>query len=377
MKNLGVYIHIPFCAQKCAYCDFYSLPGLNPGDYADAVIRQIEASHGFTDGKTVDTVFFGGGTPSYIPANDIKRILDAVKINMTVSPDAEISIEANPGTLDETKLNTYLEAGINRMSLGLQSANDDELKLLSRIHTKEQFEDSYTLARKTGFKSINIDVMYALPFQTKEKLHNTLEYVTSVNPEHLSVYGLKIEPETPFGRRKDIFDIIPDDDTQADMYLDLCGFLEKHGYAQYEISNFSKPGFECRHNLKYWNCEEYAGFGPGAYSLIGHSLFSYKKDLASFIKDPVNLSSLIDENEYITDDGMENQFIMLSFRLSRGLDEKKFAEEFGVSFTEKYGGKIDKYLKTGIVKKTDTGYALTRKGMLVSNYYLSDILDFN
>ena len=255
MEKLSIYIHVPFCVRKCEYCDFYSLCDLSlREDYVEALIAQIKDFRSEAKNKLVDTIYFGGGTPSLLTGEEILRILKTVRSVFRVSDDAEITMEANPGTLDPEKLSAYHTAGVNRLSLGLQSADPRELKRLGRIHTREEFENSFLLARLEGFQNINVDIMYAIPNQTEQTLSATLDYVIALDPDHISFYGLKIEPETPFGRDENIEASLPVEDTQADMYLNSAQKLEEAGFLQYEISNFSKPGFECRHNLKNWKC---------------------------------------------------------------------------------------------------------------------------
>ena len=377
MNALGVYIHIPFCARKCAYCDFYSLPGRDPSGYADAVVRQIKSHRNDFKDKFVDTIYIGGGTPTFIPPDDILKILMALHSYAEVSPDAEVTIEANPGTIDGARLSTYRLAGINRLSIGLQSADREELFLLSRIHTVDEFENSFLLARMEGFENINIDIMYALPFQTQSKLTKTLEYVADMNPEHVSFYGLKIENETPFGSFPNIDATLPNEEAQVKMYLGACKFFKSHGLDQYEISNFAKPGFECRHNVKYWTSNDYIGFGPGAHSMINRRMFSYKKDLSLYMQYSSDDAALLDDNYDMTLKEMAVQYVMLAFRLSRGVSKNEYASRFGMDFDEKYLDKLRPFIDKKLVLVKDDGYSLSRRGMLVSNLILSEILDFD
>ena len=285
-------------------------------------------------------------------------------------------MEANPGTLDPEKLSAYHEAGINRLSIGLQSADPGELKRLGRIHTREDFENSFLLARLEGFQNINVDIMYAIPNQTEQSLSDTLDYVISLDPDHISFYGLKIEPETPFGREENIEDLIPIEDTQADMYLSSTQKLEEAGFLQYEISNFSKPGFECNHNLKNWKCRDYLGFGPAAHSFFEGKRFSYKKDIDAFIADPLQRDDLYDEFGYLTYEDVAWQYVMLGFRLRLGIDIIEYGERFGDDFEARYLEKMTPFIEKQYILKTKTGYRLSRKGLLISNYILSEILEF-
>ncbi len=376
-RHLGIYIHIPFCIRKCAYCDFYSVsePSLCR-DYVKALISQISSFRAAAKNYIVDTVYIGGGTPSVLSGEMMAGILSALRTTFRLSEHCEISMEANPGTLDGEKLAAYREAGINRLSIGLQSADDVELKKLSRIHTREEFESSFLLARLEGFDNINVDIMYALPDQTAESLAETISYVVSLDPEHVSFYGLKIEPETPFGKNPAIEQSLPDEDAQCHMYFNSVRTLESAGFHQYEISNFAKPERECRHNLKYWHLEEYLGFGPAAYSFFDGKLFSYVRDVGRYLITPTDSHALFDEMNIPSLEESATQFVMVCFRLRAGIDIAEYVARFRDDFEARYGQKLLPYIKRGYMKKTDKGYALTRRGMLVSNYILSDILEF-
>ena len=377
MNPIGVYIHIPFCAHKCAYCDFYSLANTDASGYAEAVIRQIKSHKSDFRGRFVDTVYIGGGTPSVIAPTEIAKILEGLRAYTDVATDAEITMEANPGTLDGARLSAYRRAGINRLSMGLQSANDEELFMLSRIHTVEDFENSFLLARMEGFDNINVDIMYALPYQTIGKLTKTLDVVAEMDPEHVSFYGLKIEENTPFGRFPNIERTLPDEETQVRMYINSCKFLESRGLMQYEISNFAKAGRECRHNLKYWNSEDYIGFGPAAHSMIGGRMFSYKKDLAAYMQYSAEDAQLIDENYDMTKKESAVQYVMLALRLTRGVSKSDYRSRFGEDFDEKYLEKMKPFMQKKLIIENDDGYHLSRRGMLISNLILSEILDFD
>ena len=376
-KRLGIYIHIPFCIRKCAYCDFYSVTQMELRDaYVSALIAQIRSFRAAAKNHIVDSVYIGGGTPSILSGEEMTRILSALRMAFRLSDDVEISMEANPGTLDGEKLAAYREAGINRLSIGLQSADNAELGKLSRIHTREEFENSFLLARLEGFQNINIDLMYALPGQTNEKLADTISYVISLNPEHISFYGLKIEPETPFGRDARIQRMLPDEDTQYHMYLTAAKTLESAGYPQYEISNFARVGKECRHNLKYWKCEEYLSFGPAAYSFFDGKMFSYIKDVERYLMNSTDTELLLDEISEPSKEDLATQFVMVGFRLRRGIDIAEYNARFDDDFEARYGKKLTLFIAGRFVVKTPEGYRLSRRGMLISNYILSEILEF-
>ena len=380
VDNLGIYIHVPFCVKKCNYCDFYSCkPNCagNISEYIDALCKHIKAEAPAYRKRTVDTVFIGGGTPSLVLPGDFEKLAKTVKESFDLTQDAEFSMEANPGTLTEEKLRTYKKCGVNRLSIGLQSADDGELKTLGRIHTFDDFKENFLLARRCGFENINVDIMYGLPDESIGKISKTLDKVSEFSPEHISAYCLKIEENTPFFDIKDTLSI-PDDDKICDTYLAICDKLKNCGYEQYEISNFSKVGYRCRHNLKYWNDEEYIGFGPSAHSFFngrryfyGDSTEKYVSTLRSGIL-PLKVSE--NERQKNKEDDAD-EYIMLKMRLSDGIDGEEFFEKFGISFDE-YTGGVQKYILGGYMEKCAGVYRFTPKGFFVSNFILSDILHF-
>lgn len=378
MKKLGVYIHVPFCVHKCSYCDFYSVTQLfEAEEYFRALKEQIMSFKSYLKDWTADSVYIGGGTPSCVDPKYIVETMETLKSVIRFVDNPEITIESNPGTLDTFKIKSYLNCGINRLSLGLQSADDDELKMISRIHDKSGFESSYMLARMLGFRNINVDIMYALPGQKEETLMNTIDYVTSLDPEHISFYGLRVEEGTPLASQEELLAKIPDEDVQYNMYIHAAKRLEKAGYTQYEISNFSKKRMMCRHNCRYWKSGDYIGFGPGAASFINGELYSYTKDLYGFISKPTDYFSNVEKSEKLTLDQQATQYIMLGLRLARGVEAKEYKLRFGRDLEEDYGEKIQKYIDMKYAKRTDKGFRLTRAGLLVSNTILSDILDFS
>jgi oxygen-independent coproporphyrinogen-3 oxidase len=326
-------------------------------------------------GYTVDTIFFGGGTPSLLPTESFIEIMETIYDVFDVSQTAEITIEANPGTLDSKKLAAYREIGVNRLSLGLQSADDGELSLLSRIHTRDEFEHSFMLARMEGFTNINIDLIYGLPRQTTQKLLDSIEYVISLNPEHISFYGLTIEPNTPFGKNKNLKRLLPSEDTQYEMYMEACKRLDEADYLQYEISNFAKREHGCKHNIKYWTGKEYLSFGPAATSFMDNMEYKYVSDIERYIS-CFKRESDIRETEYIfNDQELETRFLMTFFRLRAGISTEEYTRRFGFDFEEKYAEEIEPFLRSGHLVKTKRGFRLTRKGLLISNYILSSILN--
>ncbi len=378
MRVLGLYIHIPFCKRKCNYCDFYSLSctqGTQISEYIDSLSVQFKTqSHLYSD-CVFDTVFLGGGTPSLLSPNDILRLFSAIRENFNIDNNAEISIEANPGTLDKEKLTALRDMGVNRLSIGLQSSFARDLELLGRIHTLSDFERTFSLARSEGFDNINIDIMYALPNQKKADFLKTLDYVVEKSPEHISSYCLKIEKNTPFFKTVDPVSL-PNEDTQYEMYIDMCDILSKSGYEQYEISNFSKMGKRCKHNMKYWLSHEYISFGPGAHSYFNGERYSYSpnlRDYVSAIKDGKLPYAIIQESADIGENEKRDEYVMLKLRLCDGICEAEFKNLFGISVAEAYPD-IEKYIKSGHVLRDNGALHFSPKGFFVSNYILSNIL---
>ena len=282
--RLGIYIHIPFCASKCGYCDFYSCAGAaeRMAEYQQALLEHIEESAGRIAPAYIDTVYFGGGTPSFYGAARLIELLDAVKATGRLLKRAEVTVEVNPDSVRLHDLRALRKAGFNRLSIGMQSANNDILKMIGRRHSYRQVEMAVENARTAGFDNISLDLIYGLPSQTRSDWADTLAKALALRPEHISGYGLKLEEGTPMYALKDS-PLIPSDDEQADMYLCMVEELRHYGYEQYEISNFSIPGYESRHNLKYWQLDDYMGFGPGAHSCIGRTRYSYVRDLDRYL----------------------------------------------------------------------------------------------
>lgn len=380
-KALGIYLHIPFCAKKCAYCDFYSFApeGENFIErYVSAMMLQIEDMAGSCRDYVIDTVYFGGGTPTMLPIRQFRRLFESVRRNFKLSKNVEITVEANPGTVNLHTLKTIRKLGVNRLSFGMQSAIDSELKALGRIHTACQFEESFKNARKAGFDNISVDVMYGIPDQTLSSLTKTLEYLCNLAPEHISFYCLKLEKGTPFYENRENL-TLPDDDTEYDMYTESVRLLTDNGFCRYEMSNFSVPGKESRHNLKYWNCDEYLGIGASAHSYFGGRRFSIARDAMAYIDSmeiPEAGIEIYEENRTIENEESMNEYVMLRMRLDEGINIGEFKRRYGVNFYDKFGKYFDEYIPDGFVKKDGGRYAFTTKGMFVSNYILSTILDF-
>ncbi|MCQ2456834.1 MAG: radical SAM family heme chaperone HemW [Clostridia bacterium] len=382
-KRLGLYIHIPFCRSKCAYCDFNSaVPGSEElmSRYVSALISHMESYKDGAKEYSPDTVFIGGGTPTVLPTGELARLIKAIRRIFDVTKKAEFTVEANPATVTLKSLKQLKRLGVNRLSIGLQSADNNELKALSRIHTRGQFVETFKMARAAKFDNINVDLMFGIPYQTYDSLMHTIDFVTRLGPEHISLYNLKIEPGTPFFENRDkVRELSADEDTEYAMYTAAIDLLASRGYAQYEISNFARPGYKCIHNLKYWNCEEYLGFGVSAHSYFNGNRFAFIPDIKQYMPAVEDLTSnipLTSENEHLETRERMGEYIMLRLRLCDGLNPKDFAIRFGVSFESMYGAKLKKFLSNGFMTTRNGAYALTPAGMFVSNYILSDILEF-
>lgn len=370
-KQLGIYIHIPFCLKKCDYCDFCSFVGKSReymSRYAAELCRRIEAAGRTADGYTVDTVYFGGGTPSLMSAEDIKRILDAVRSCFDVADGAEITLECNPATADEKYFREIRGLGVNRISMGMQSAIDSELKLLGRAHNREEFLRCFADARAAGFDNVSVDLMYGIPNQTMESLAESAALLVLLSPEHISAYGLMIEDGTPFARRIDELRVA-DDDGQAEMYTYLCDALRRAGYERYEISNFSRKGKESRHNTRYWLGSEYLGFGVAAHSYFGGERYGNSRDIDAFMDG----GDICCEREVIDGDEMRREYVMLRMRMREGISTRDYEERFAKDFWTDFPQARD-WISQGFMTWCDGKVALTDKGALVSNTLLSDML---
>ena len=367
---LGLYIHIPFCRSKCAYCDFYSLPDSESrmDDYCHALERHLAEVAPQASCHLVDTVYFGGGTPSYLGFERLCRLLGTVKKLYKVDKNAEITLEANPDSAGDKKaLKRLRRAGFNRISLGVQATDDETLRAIGRIHTWQQAQDAVAAARKAGFKNLSLDLIYGLPGQTMEQWEKTLSDAVGLLPEHLSCYGLKLEEGTPLYRQRDSL-TLPDDEAQADMYLYAVEYLRQNGYEQYEISNFARPGHASRHNLKYWTLGEYAGFGPGAYSDFGGVRYGYIRDLDRYIAGELVLA----ESEHIPVSEREMEYIMLRLRTTEGMNIREFENRFRRRF-DPLGARLEVYADHGLAQRTEQGWRLTPRGFLVSNQIIGEL----
>ena len=372
-ERLGLYVHIPFCLKKCLYCDFCSFPSYSE-EMMDAYVRRLIADiEGYSAGfdGVVDTVYFGGGTPTLLKERHFGSIFDAIAKGYHIHSDPEISCECNPATVDRKYLESIRNIGINRLSIGLQSANDAELKALGRAHSFSDFLETYESARRAGFDNLSVDLMYGIPEQTVASFGHTLDVVCGLAPEHISAYSLKIEDGTPFGKIRETLSL-PDEDSECDMYA-LCGErLAESGYHKYEISNFAKDGFESRHNIKYWTGEDYLGFGVAAHSYFGGERFANSRDIAAYLcgEDITEQRRVIPQKEQMT------EYVMLRMRMTDGVELSDFKARFGVEL-EEFCGSIDRYVSGGFMKKSDKRVSFTDKGIFVSNTILSHILDFD
>ncbi len=368
--KIGVYVHIPFCVRKCAYCDFLSFPAQKDvqDHYIDALCKQIDAAD---ESRSVASVYIGGGTPSTIDPQQINRILCKLKERFAIEPDAEITIEVNPGTVTKEHFSIYRSAGINRLSIGLQSAWDEELKQLGRIHTYADFMNTYQDALEEGFQNINVDLMTALPGQTAEKLLYSLNKIVNLSPMHISAYSLILEEGTPFYARHEAGDLqVPDEETERNLYYLTGDFLKEHGYHHYEISNFAKPGFESRHNSACWRRQDYLGFGLGAASLCRDERYRNLSDLAAYLEDPCGMEERIRLSKQ---DRME-EYMFLGLRMLDGVSESGFFETFSQGFPECFLEAIEKLLSQGLLARENGYLKLTDEGIDHGNYVFSRFL---
>lgn len=409
MKELELYLHIPFCERKCAYCDFLSAPADLPVriSYIKKLQEEI-AYYGAQYGEyQVSSIFFGGGTPTILEGYQLAAILETVKEHFNITTDAEITVECNPGTLTAGKAEKLVQAGFNRLSMGLQSADDRELQLLGRIHNFAQFLESYDLARKAGFQNINVDLMSALPGQTLKSWQDTLQKVTALRPEHISAYSLIIEEGTPFYERfaedERIREegghprLLPEEDVERQMYELTETFLHTKGYERYEISNYAKPGYECRHNCGYWIRKDYLGLGLGASSLVEHQRFQNTSELKTYLEqeyspqcegqhERIAETIQLQEETGLTQTGHHihietldkksemEEFMFLGLRLMAGISRQQFEKKFQVTLNSVYGEVLRKLKGEQLIEEVAGYVRLTEHGIDVSNYVLAEFL---
>ena len=375
-RELELYIHIPFCARKCAYCDFLSFaaPERVYRDYMDKLMEEICGQGPNFQEYRVSTIFVGGGTPSLLPADLIMELFATLHENFDISLDAEITMEANPGTLTMEKLEVYRQSGVNRLSIGLQSADDKELKYLGRIHSYDSFLKSYQRARQAGFQNINIDLMFAIPGQSYEGWIQNLRTVAKLGPEHISAYSLIIEDGTPFGEKygsEEGRKLLPDEDSEREMYHETKRFLRECGYERYEISNYAKPGRECRHNIGYWTGVPYLGLGLGASSYMNGSRFAVSSDMQQYLEEKPGTFTDV---EKLTKKDMEEEFFYVGLRMTAGVSLPEFERRFGVSAKDVYPGLMEMFVEEKAAVFQGDRFVLTDYGLDVSNYIMAQFL---
>lgn len=371
-RELELYLHIPFCIRKCAYCDFLSwaTSSEKQREYVEALKREIRAWGG-TGEYRVTSVFFGGGTPSVLPGEWLWELMEEVREAFSLETAAEISLEANPGTLDMGKLRAYRQAGINRISLGCQSARDEELALLGRIHTYEEFLESYDLVRRAGFSNVNVDLMSGLPGQRVKDWEDSLEKIAVLGPEHISAYSLIVEEGTPFASMELE---LPSEEEERLMYQRTGEVLGAWGYDQYEISNYAKPGFACRHNVGYWKRSPYLGLGLGAASLLGECRWNNTSSLEAYLAGSGQPESIRENWERLGRKEQMEEFCFLGLRMTEGIDREEFQRLFGRSFQEVYGPVVQRYKTMGLLQESQGRVSLTSSGISVSNRIMADFL---
>ena len=377
-KKVGIYIHIPFCKSKCAYCNFYSLSAFTGGDdlmsdYQTAVIKHIEEYAAQLDGYLIDTVYFGGGTPSHFGASRLINILSALKNSGHVLLDSEITAEVNPGSITKEDLVKLRRAGFNRLSIGVQSSDDTVLESIGRTHTFSDSEATVKDARQAGFKNISVDVIYGLPSHSRDDWANTIGRIAGLKADHISCYGLKIEEGTELYTYKNS-PFLPDEDSQADMYLYAVEVLARFGYKQYEVSNFAKRGYESKHNLKYWLGEEYIGFGPGAHSYVERCRYSFTEDVEKYIEQVELGKNIVEHEEVMSDFENAGEYLMLRLRTVHGISQDEYFSIYRLNM-DLILELLKKYEENGWAQFNDGRWRFTPKGFMLSNKLISEILE--
>ncbi len=370
--SIGLYIHIPFCLRKCRYCDFASFSSVGQDTrtrYIDRLCEEIESYFGQPK-VGVNTVFFGGGTPSLLSPDELSRILSSVRKTFVLMPDAEITMEMNPGTITPDRVRAYAELGVNRASIGCQSFNENELKILGRIHNSADIYDAVNAVRSAGIANFSLDLMYGIPEQTAASFEHTLRSALALEPAHLSVYGLILEEGTPFYEQRAALQL-PSEDEECDMYAKASRILGEHGFSHYEISNYARPGFESRHNLKYWRDEEYIGVGLAAYSYYGKKRYGNTSALDEYLS--------VDYKQYVCGEDITAvdeafEYAMMRLRLAEGFSLTDYRARFGRDFTDGRSEAVERYRSLGYLTVTDDRISLTERGFYISNTILSDLL---
>lgn len=363
--NKGLYVHIPFCIRKCKYCDFISFTSCEYEAYVDALCKELD----MYKGEKIDTVFIGGGTPTILPLNLIEKLFVHINNTFSLSNDTEWTVEANPKTVDSEKLNMMRSLGVNRISLGVQSFNDAELTRIGRVHTAKEAKETISLIARY-FDNFNIDIISALPEQSQESFLRTLDIATSFDPTHISCYSLILEEGTPLFDEHRIKPLnIPDEETEREMYQDAVMLLDSKGYKQYEISNFAKDGYECRHNLKYWNTSDYIGVGIAAHGLLKGVRYENTSDLKSYIN-----GDFCCEKTVLTEEDKIAEYIIMTLRLRSGLNTNEFRNRFNKDFYSEYKMQIERFISLGLLEKTVSGFRLTDEGISLSNTVLCEFV---
>lgn len=375
-QNLGLYIHIPFCRSKCDYCDFYSLAGqedLMP-EYQKALLSHIAECAQLAKKNVVNSIYIGGGTPSWYGAERVKELLSAIGKHFKIARDAEITMEANPDSVNLKDLRKLRRAGVNRISMGMQSACDEELQCIHRPHTARQVADAVAAVRKAKIKNLNLDLIYGLPGQTEESWHNSVEQALALEPEHLSCYGLMVEEGTPLARRVEEGLELPDDDTQAALYLWTVERLAQAGYPQYEVSNFSKSGRQSRHNLKYWMSMPYMGIGAAAHSDFGGCRYSYVPSVEGYIRGVLKGDQLLDSSDQIPERERGSEYLMLRLRTTHGVEEWEYRRTYYMNF-DPIAARLAEYEQHGWATQTEGRWHFTPEGFLLSNRLIGELLE--
>lgn len=370
---MELYVHIPFCVRKCDYCDFLSFSADDQikDRYMNALKAELEAISEQCSNEEVTTIFFGGGTPSVLRKGQIFGVMETVRREFVLSQDCEISIESNPGTLHEAKLREYWESGINRLSIGCQSTSDEELRRLGRIHTFSQFREQYELARRAGFRNINVDLMSAIPGQSIASWKRNLRIVAGMEPEHISAYSLIVEEGTPFYERELS---LPSEEEERQMYAMTAEILGEYGYHRYEISNYAREGMECRHNGGYWRREDYLGVGLGAASLWKNQRFSNTRDMENYLEHSADSEHIRENVEFLSEADRMEEFMFLGLRMTEGISSEGFRKEFTKDIGEVYGEQIKKFCDLGLLEEKSGRFRLTEQGISLSNQVFVEFL---
>lgn len=373
---LGLYLHIPFCRSKCDYCDFYSMAGREDrmDEYQKALLRHVVESAVVAHSDPVDSIYIGGGTPTWYGEKRLVELLRTVKRQFTTTKDVEVTIEANPDSVDEKMLRHLRRMGVNRISMGMQSGSDEELRAIHRPHTYQQVEEAVAAVRGAKIRNLNLDLIYGLPGQTMESWQETVEKALALNPEHLSCYGLTVEEGTPLAQRVARGEQLPDEDMQATLYLWTVERLAQAGYEQYEISNFAKRGYQSRHNMKYWMGRPYMGLGAAAHSDFGGRRYSFVSDLDAYIQGMLSGDEVVDESEEITRRERGSEYLMLRLRTVHGIDEWEYRREYMMNF-DPIAAKLSEFEQKGWARRQGRRWQFTPEGFLLSNQLIGQLLE--